>query len=262
MLQDYVAEPGGYEVTPFRLSCFNLWGVDISINSVGLVEVYLGDIGSKIPHEEWGHWRSYNVPPEGKMEEGRFRRDFLNQWASSPDPIGDMRRAREDANDAARRKLGGELWRSLPSDLELQYRSLMGPLTDDPSALIGPLLIIAKVFVDGLDSKLLKRALGGAEKDEKSLSLLRKLLTSVGDTADSSKVLRDLYAMRSRGGVAHVSNSDSKAALAELGIAELAPVAAFESVVLQVVEAVSAIGDLLADSAGSDLRQTKKEGEG
>jgi len=259
VLQDYVAEPGRYEVTPFRLSCFNLWGVDISINTAGLVEVYLGDIGSKIPHEAWGHWRSYNVPPEGKMEEGRFRRDLLNQWASSPDPIGDMRRAREDANGAAVKKLGGELWRSLPSDLELQYRSLMGPLTDDPSALIGPLLIIAKVFVDGLDSKLLKKAVVGGEKDEKSLSLLRKLLTSLGDAADSSKVLRDLYAMRSRGGVAHLSNSDSKAALAELGIAGVEPIFAFERVVRRVGEAVTKIGDLLADSAGIDLGRAKEE---
>jgi len=259
VLQDYVAEPGRYEVTPFRLSCFNLWGVDISINGAGLVEVYLGDIGSMVPHEEWGHWRSYNVPPEGKMEEGRVRRDFLNQWASSPDPIGDMRRAREDANDAARQKLGGELWRSLPSDLELQYRSLMGPLTDDPAALIGPLLIIAKVFIDGLDSSLLKKAVLGAKKEEKSLSLLRKLLTSLGDAADSSKVLRDLYAMRSRGGVAHLSNSDSKAALAELGIAEMAPIVAFERVVRQVGEAVSKIGDLLANSAGIDLGSSREE---
>lgn len=241
------------------MSCFNLWGVDISINSAGLVEVYLGDIGSKIPHEEWGHWRSYNVPPEGKMEEGRFRRDFLNQSASSPDPIGEMRRAREEANNAARRKLGGELWRPLPSDLELQYRSLMGPLTDDPSALIGPLLIIAKVFVDGLDSKLLKKVVGGSEKDEKSLSLLRKLLTSLGDTADSSKVLRDLYAMRSRGGVAHLSNSGSRAALADLGIAEVASIIAFERVVRQVGESVSKIADLLADSVEVDLDKSNVE---
>ncbi|MBB1500013.1 hypothetical protein H5397_00955 [Propioniciclava sp. MC1683] len=259
VLQDYVAEPGRYEVTPFRLSCFNLWGVDISINSAGLVEVYLGDIGSKIPHEEWGHWRSYNVPPEGKMEEGRFRRDFLNQWASSPDPIGDMRQARVSANEAARQKLGGQLWRSLPPDLELQYRSLMGPLTDDPSALIGPLLIIAKVFVDGLDSKLLKRTVGGAEKDERSLSLLKKLLISLGDTSDASKILRDLYAMRSRGGVAHLSNSESRVALAELGIDEVAPTAAFQSIVLQVGAAVTKVGDLLADSARSDLDHQGRE---
>ena len=150
----------------FGVSCFNLWSVDISINTVGLVEVYLGDIGRKIPHEEWGHWRSYNVPPEGEMEEGRFRRDFLNQWVSSPDPVGDLRRARGTANDAALQTLGSELWRPLPPDLELQYRSLIGPLTDDPSALIGPLLILAKVFVDGLDSKMLKRSVPDAMKDK------------------------------------------------------------------------------------------------
>jgi hypothetical protein len=251
VLQDYVAEPARYEVTPFELSCFNLWGVDISINSVGLVEMYLGDIGRKLPQEEWGHWRSYNVPPEGQMEEGRFRRDFLGQSVSSPDPIGDMRRAREAANAAARRRLGGDLWRSPPRDLQLQYRSLMGPLTDDPSALIAPFLIVAKVFVDGLDSKLLKNAVDGSEKDEKSLALLRRLLASCGDDADCSKVLRDLYAMRSRGGVAHLHNSGSTAVLAELGIESLAPIAAFDKVVRQVGQAVSRIGELLANEAGA-----------
>ncbi|MDM3973782.1 hypothetical protein QRB36_06345 [Mycobacterium marseillense] len=245
VLQDYVAEPTRYEVTPFHLSCFNLWGIDISINTVGLVEVYLGDIGSKLPHEEWGHWRSYNVPPDGEMEEGRFRRDFYNQAVPSPDPIGEMRRAREAANEAARGLLGGDLWRSLPSDLELQYRSLMGPLTDDPSALVVPLLIVAKVFVDGLDSKLLKNAVGGSEKGEKSLALLGRLLTSRGDADDSTKVLRDLYAIRSRGGVAHLHNSESTAVLAELGIDTLPPIPAFEKVIRQVGTAVTRIGDLL-----------------
>lgn len=259
VLQDYVAEPARYEVTPFHLSCLSLWGVDISINSAGLVEVYLGDIGSKIPHEEWGHWRTHNVPPEGRMEEGRFRRDFLGQWASSPDPIGDLRRARDAANVAATRTLGGDLWRPLPPDLALQYRSLMGPLTDDSSAMIGPLLTIAKVFIDGLDAKVLKAAVGGAEKDEKSLSLLRRPLSSLGDTADSSKVLRDLYALRSRGGVAHLSNSASKAALAELGIADVAPIVAFNTVVLQVGEAVSRIAELMGGAEGLDQGVTAND---
>jgi hypothetical protein len=124
----------------------------------------------------------------------------------------------------------------------------MGPLTDDPSALIGPLLVVAKVFVDGLDAKLLKKAVGGAEKDEKSLSLLRRLLDSHGDSEDSSQVLRDLYAIRSRGGVAHLSNSDSKAALAQLGIDAEAPIAAFETVVQQVRAAVTRVGELLAEA--------------
>lgn len=37
VLQDYVAEPSRYLVTPFRISCLELWSVDISVNSIGLV---------------------------------------------------------------------------------------------------------------------------------------------------------------------------------------------------------------------------------
>ena len=55
--------------------------------------------------------------------------------------------------------------------------------------------------------------------------------------------------MRSRGGVAHLSNSDSKAALAELGIEKLAPISAFEIVVTQLGEAVSNVGALLNESS-------------
>jgi hypothetical protein len=49
--------------------------------------------------------------------------------------------------------------------------------------------------------------------------------------------------------VAHLSNSDSNAALAELGIADVAPNGAFEQVVMRVGEAVSNISDLLTDTA-------------
>jgi hypothetical protein len=75
----------------------DLWGVDISFNSGGLVEVYLGDLGRDLPAAEWGHWQSYNVPPQGMMDEGRFRRDFLNQPANSKDPAGGLQRARDKA---------------------------------------------------------------------------------------------------------------------------------------------------------------------
>lgn len=246
VLQPYIAEPNRYVVTPFRISCLDIWGVDISINSAGLIEVYLGDIGRDIPPEEWGHWISHNVSPEGKMEEGRFRRDFLAQPASSPDALGDLRRARDTANEKARGTLGGDLWRPPPSDLAPEYRSLMGPLTDDSSALVGPVLILAKVFVDLMNVGLLKKSVQEVEENDLSLSILRRLLDSRGDTTDATKVLRDLYGVRSRGGVAHLSNSDSKRALANLGIDGLRPIQAFDHIVRQVTEAVTTIGDLLA----------------
>ena len=49
VLQPYGAEPGKYALSATRLSCLGLWGVEISFNSVGLVEVYLGDLGATCP---------------------------------------------------------------------------------------------------------------------------------------------------------------------------------------------------------------------
>ena len=72
VLQPYAAEPARYTISASRLTCLDLWGVDISFNTTGLVEVYLGDLGRDLPSDEWGHWRTYNVPPEGRMDEGRF----------------------------------------------------------------------------------------------------------------------------------------------------------------------------------------------
>lgn len=76
---------------------------------MGLVEVYLGDIGEKLPAAEWGHWKSYNVPPQGMMDEGRYRRDFLNQPANSKDPAGDLRRARARAAQISQSRLGSSI---------------------------------------------------------------------------------------------------------------------------------------------------------
>lgn len=245
VLQPYTAEPGRYSVSASRLSCLDLWGVDISFNSAGLVEVYLGDLGRDLPSDEWGHWRTYNVPPEGRMDEGRFRRDFLNQFASSVDPVGDLRRAREQANQAAIRRLGAPLWRALPSELDQEFRSLIGPLTDDPAALNGPLLVLSKVFVDALDSKSLRRAVNGAEKGDQSLRLLQRLLLDLGDEEDSSKALRDLQALRSRGGIAHLANSESRAAASAMGVADLGARSAFDAIVQQLIPCLSRVTELL-----------------
>lgn len=135
VLQPYANEPGKYRLSVSRLSCLNLWGLDISINTAGLVEAYLGDLGRSLPPDEWGHWLSYNVPPQGEMEQGRFRRDFLNQWASSPDPVGNLQRARQRVATESARRFGTPLWRPLKGSLRDEFQSLIGPLTDDPASL-------------------------------------------------------------------------------------------------------------------------------
>jgi hypothetical protein len=248
VLQPYAAEPTRYRLSPTRLSCLNLWGIAISFNSAGLVEVYLGDLGRDLPSDEWGHWRSYNVPPEGTMDEGRFRRDFLNQWASSKDPVGDLRRARAKAASISEKLLGSPIWKPLPDDVNVEFNSLIGPLADDPAALGSPLLLLTKALVDGIDPVPLKANLKTFEKDEKSLRLLQRYAQELGDTSDITAVLRDLRGFRSRGGVAHLAGSSRDKAAKDLRISGLSNWDAFESVAIRVTACLDALAELMSEA--------------
>lgn len=251
VLQPYQAEPHRYQITATRLSCLNLWGVDISFNTAGLVEVYLGDLGRDLPSDEWGHWRTYNVPPEGQMDEGRFRRDFLNQFASSRDPAGDLRRARAAAADASARLLGTPLWKPLSGETSAEWESLLGPLTEDPAALGPPLLLLTKALVDGIDPMPLKKYLGSHEPGEQSLRLLERFVIKVGGSGDDVAILRALQGFRSRGGVAHLAGSKKAAAAADLGIADLSIIQAFESIAVRTTAALQVITRLMDVADGT-----------
>jgi hypothetical protein len=247
VLQPYAAEPGKYALSATRLSCLDLWGVDISFNSVGLVEVYLGDLGRKLPAAEWGHWKSYNVLPQGKMDEGRYRRDFLNQPANSKDPAGDLQRARAGAVGVSETLLGSPIWKPLPADAQAEFESLLGPLSDAPAALGQALLVLTKALVDGIDPAPLKKFLVSYEKDEKSLSLLGRFSEALGGTAELISVFRELQNFRSAGGVAHLAGSGRAKAAADLGVTNLSTWDAFESVVTRLTTSLTALTELMTD---------------
>jgi hypothetical protein len=247
VLQPYAAEPGKYALSATRLSCLGLWGVDISFNSVGLVEVYLGDLGRKLPAAEWGHWNSYNVLPRGKMDEGRYRRDFLNQPANSKDSVGDLQRARARAADVSETLLGSPIWKPLPADAQAEFGSLVGPLSDAPVALGQALLVLTKALVDGIDPGPLKTFLVSYEKDEKSLSLLGRFSQALDGTADLISVFRQLQNFRSAGGVAHLAGSGRAKAASDLGVTDLSTWDAFESVATRLTTSLTALTELMAD---------------
>jgi hypothetical protein len=118
------------------------------------------------------------------MEQGRFRRDFLNQFAPSPDIPSDLRRARAEAAAASERVLGAPVWRPLDENITPEYESMIGPLSDDPVALQGPLILLAKCFVDAIDPAPLKTFLGDAQSGEKRLSLLGRTAERLGGSRD------------------------------------------------------------------------------
>lgn len=245
VLGRYADEPSRYRVTASRLECLDLWGIDISTNTAGLIEVYLCELGS-LPAAEQSHWVAHNVPPEGQMEEGRFRRDFLNQTASSPDPVGELHRARSRAAEATETLLGSPLWTALDPQTRGEFDHVVGPTTRDSSSLGPPVLTLAKAMVDGIDPAPLKSFLGGAESGERSLALLGRFLEDLGDTEDALEPFRALQTYRSAGGVAHLGGAKAAGARERLGIEGLSPWPAFVHVVEQLTGALNHISDLVA----------------
>jgi len=188
---------------------------------------------------------AYNVPPEGEMDEGRFRRDFLNQAVASPDPVGALRRARACASEATVTLLGATVWRDLDLQTSKEFAAMLGPTTNDPSALTAPTITLTKALVDGIDPAPLKRYLGGGKPNEGSLSLLRRFLVNLGDTENSVEAFVALQGFRSAGGVAHLGGSGAAAARQKLGIDGMSPLQAFLKVVEQLTAALNHISDLV-----------------
>lgn len=244
VLKKYADEPSRYSVSVTALSCLTLWSVPISINSVGLVEVYLGDIGSKIPSVEWSHWIGFNVAPEGEMEKGRFLRDFHGRFAESPDPVGDLRHRVEEVKQESQRVLGFSFFRELDKDLSLQFRNVMGPFGDDPLSLQAPILVLTKVLVDSINIKPLKSYVA-SQKGMQAIALLEECIETIGGEKEWLGSLRNLQAVRSKTGIAHRKSSDAEAVLERAKISGLKPYPAFLLLVEQLNDSLDKILALL-----------------
>jgi len=246
VLSKYTDEPLRYEVRPGDLSCLDIWSVAFSFNTAGLVEVYLGDIGRDIPSQEWGHWQSYNVPPEGQMSEARFRRDFLAQWASSDDPIGDVRSLRQQINSVAQSYLGGPIWRELEEPDRTEFERLHSVATEP--ALKLAILSLCKAFIEAIDQGVLAGFTGSTESEDRTLALMEALCETLEGDRTIVEPLRALQRLRSKGGIAHMVSSQRASALRRLGIDNMDPAPAFQTILRRLLGFLRELNRLLAQA--------------
>lgn len=245
VLGRYTSEPSRYRVTATRLSCLDLWGVDISTNTADLVEVYLGDLGRDVPPDEWPHWLGHNVAPAGRMAEDRFRRDILNQPTASRDIPGDLRRARAEAVEASRGFFGVAMWKELRDPLRSEFDALHAPISSDSSALYAPVLTLTKALVDAIEPAQLKAYLGSEAQDLKQLQLLELLVQRLQGDDSIATAFKNLHHVRSAGGIAHFSGSSREKVLERVGIAGMGPPEAFDSICIQLTRALRQLSALL-----------------
>jgi hypothetical protein len=246
VLARYAQQPTKYRVTKGGLSCLDLWSLRMDINADGLVEVYLGDLGSYLPAAEREYWRTFNVPPSGGMNVDRYQRDFLAQWVFSQDAARELLDARHGADRAFRDRFGSPLYRALAREDETSFSGIHQMTTQDASEFDRLLVVLAKGVVDALDKDSLKAATG--ETDGTSLELLEQLVTQMnGDGKSILQALRDTQALRSSGG-AHTRGSNYAKAIAKLGFSRLPLPSRFDRLLTGCVSSLRSIEALLRSS--------------
>jgi len=249
VLDRYLAEPNRYAVTGSRISCLDIWSLSIGRTSDGVIEVDLFDL-SRMPWSEWPHWKTHNIPPTGGLpDEGKLRRERLNQPASSPDVVRDLRTALERANDAAQRLAGGPIWRPLAEPTATEWRVLHPPVVADRAALQGPLLTLSMVLVDSIDSIKLRKALTSQPTSgTKSLVLLEQYIEQLGGPRNAVQPLKDLQELRSKGGFAHYGGSGANAVLTRMAGDATTPAEVFTGICRSVIDALDSMAATLAEA--------------
>lgn len=248
VLNRYRDEPRRYRVTGSLITCLQVWGLSIGRTSNGLVEVDLYDL-SRMPWREWSHWSAYNVPPpEGQFDEGKFRRERLNQPAASKDVVRDLRASVEQANAMAQRVLGEPLWRPLEEPTATEWLALHAPVVSDRAALEQPLLLLTKMLIDNINVLLLRRVLTEElPEGARSLALLQQYVQESGGQEDYIQPFRDLQRLRSQGGFAHYAGRAADDVLIRIAGGLHAAPKMFDKMCVTVTRAINGIARTTAE---------------
>ena len=233
VLDRYYADTDRFEVEDGMVRCAGLWVLRLDNDRPEHVMVFLGDLGRDIPHDEARYWRSFNIPPpENGASETLLRRAFLGQFADAQSV--DLRFARiyEMTNRAWEEKYGWPLFKPLHKDDRHVLAKLHVPAGDGQAEFDEQVLYLAKLVVDSLNEKELRRAAGPGPKGEKGLGKLQRFLESAGirDAEALIAPLAHVQGLRSRG-AAHRKGSDFDITVA---IGDLGRRAGFERLLSQV----------------------------
>lgn len=200
VLNKYYANPNRYRVEDSYLGAGSSWGLRMDNALRDHVAVFLGDLGSDLPHREQQYWRAYNIVPAGQMSETAIRRSFLGEWADSGRIEDRFIAAYEFVNMTWERALGWPLFLDLhPDDYHLLL-ALHVPTNSSVAAFDDQVIRLAKLVVDSLSEKKIYNATVTPDGKDAGIAKLERLLGERGLPVDICAVLRRVQGARSRSG--------------------------------------------------------------
>lgn len=215
VLRRYQDDPDKYTIESKLIYCRSAWSLNFGVNDAGQVHAYLKDL-AHLPYSEQLYWKSFNESPKGPISEGDYRRDFLGEWHSDPDPLEDLKQLLKDF-PRANTPIGPiEVWeapKGLDSNLAARVHYLA---TTSSKEWETEIVALDRLAVEGLNLKYLRRVaeeVGVGHEKLGSIVLLRDLLATKGVASDLvSSIfdpLKELHDLRSKFG-SHRKGSETE----------------------------------------------------
>lgn len=253
VLGKYYSDARRYTVEDSRITCGGLWSVRIDNNHPQYVTVFLGDLGH-MPHKEQLYWRSFNVPPDGRISDTYFGRSFLGQWLNpeASDLLfklryGQFRKRWSKAFD-------WDLFKPLKAADAHYLGTLHIPSDGNQADFDNQTMALAKVLIERLnEAEVAQRIKVG--KEEKGIAKVEKYLAAEGFHPAGARLefLRNLQALRS--GPAHVKGAAYEKAAQYFRVEEDGHQTAFDAMLRSAIDLLDALSAhfLPAEPVDSDL---------
>jgi len=196
ILQKYRGDRDKYTVSSERITCRGGWSVRYDISESGQVHASINRLRG-IPYSEQIYWKSFNEEPKSRISKRAYIQDFKGEPFFEHTPFEEV-----SATVNKWRDQQYAWWKS--GDVRLMSHD-MTPRSHSRDEWALSFLDLASLIIDGFQTKTIRATLIELDvqigKDDKSLSLLEKLIAKLHHTADSPRLsgLREVQAIRSKG---------------------------------------------------------------
>lgn len=209
-----------YEIQDSVLSRKGAWSLRFDNHHASHISVFLGDLGSDLPHKEQLYWKSFNIVPDGhEISETNFQRSFMGAWCDTTAPDLLFKSEFAQLQTAWNEKYGWNLFLPMTAKDEHYFTSIRSMLTNEQAEFDGQVLSLAKVTIDSANVKSLLEATKNADAEGKSIILLGEMfkLLKLDDVDGRTAFLRGVQSVRSSG-VAHRKGTTYEKTIAKLNI--------------------------------------------
>lgn len=196
VLLKYKADRDKYTVGERDVSCRAAWHLEaIDVNEAGQVHAYICYL-RRLPHEEQLHWLSFNEQPKASISERAVINDFQGEFVIFVQPL------RKVLSIVQRWHHSKVAWWALRDEKLLERVNT--PLTESRDEWAEAYMDLAKLVIEGFETNAIRARLDASQvlyaKEDKTIALLEKLLSSTGTAGDGQKLLglRTVQLLRSK----------------------------------------------------------------